>query len=67
MSLAEKLKPHVKSIEFASKCGDTAATQIIKLYEMHRNCPSDPGAPALCEAAFDDWMRARRKEANVNG
>ncbi len=60
MNLADKIKPHVPEIVAAHNAGDNAATQIITLYEMHRRSPSDPGAPALCEAAFDDWFRTRK-------
>lgn len=62
-SLAEKLKPHVSAIVAAHEGGDKSATHIIKLYEMHRTCPSDPAAPVLCEAVFDDWMKSRQQEA----
>lgn len=58
MTLADKLRPHVKDIKQAALAGDGAAQNIITLYQMHVACPADPGAPALCEAAFDEWMRA---------
>lgn len=58
-TLADKIRPHVKDIVAAHKAGDESATQIITLYEMHCRSPYDPGAPALCEATFDDWMKAR--------
>lgn len=57
MSLADKLRPYVSRIEAAIKAGDEKARQIVTLYEMHRASPSDPAAPALCEVAFDDWMK----------
>ncbi len=57
MSLADTLRPHVQAIQSAAKNGDMKAQQIINLYGMHCRCPSDPGAPALCQAAFDDWMK----------
>jgi hypothetical protein len=34
--------------------GDRKAQQVIDLYPMHCSCPNDPGAPALCETAFED-------------
>lgn len=62
MTLAEKLKPHVSKILAAHKAGDRSATNIITLYEMHRSCPNDPAAPALCEAAFTDWIKGESHE-----
>lgn len=59
MTLASRLKPHVATIEAAAAAGDQGAKQIIDLYQMHVRLPSDPGAPALCAAAFDDWLRKR--------
>lgn len=58
-TLADRLRPHVPAIVADAKAGDGRATQIITLYEMHRACPSDPGAPALCEATFEDWLKER--------
>lgn len=57
MTLADKLRPHVPAIELAASHGDAGAREIITLYQMHCACPSDPGAPALCEAAFDNWIK----------
>lgn len=57
--LTEELRPHVKEIEADAAAGDVLAKQIISLYGMYCRCPSDPGAPGLCRAAFDDWMRSR--------
>lgn len=57
MTLADKLKPYVAVIEAAAAAGDLGAKQIITLYQMHVRQPSDPGAPALCEAAFNDWRK----------
>jgi hypothetical protein len=56
-TIAQKLKPHVKAIEASASGGCQKAVEIIELYEMHRKSPSDPAAPALCEAVFDDWMK----------
>jgi hypothetical protein len=60
VKLADKLRPHVAAIEAASAAGDGMARNIISLYRMHMTCPGDPGAPALCEATFNDWMKERR-------
>jgi hypothetical protein len=57
-SLADKLRPQVLAIKDAAAAGDKGAQNIIKLYQMHVRCPSDPGAPALCEAAFDEWVKS---------
>lgn len=57
--LADRLRPHVPEIQSAAEQGDRGAQQIISLYEMHRRCPSDPGAPALCAAALDNWLSSR--------
>jgi hypothetical protein len=56
--LTEKLRPHVLQILADAERGNRKAQQIIDLHRMHCACPGDPGAPALCEAAFDDWRRA---------
>lgn len=58
--LTEKLRPHVQDIKDAAEKGDSTAQRIINLYRLHQDCPSDPGAPALCEQVFDDWMKDRR-------
>lgn len=57
--LTEKLRPHVRAIQDAAIAGDAKAKQVIDLYMLHVAQPSDPGAPALCHAAFDDWQRSR--------
>ena len=59
MSLADKLRPHVPEIQSQARGGNEKAARIIDLYQMHVACPSDPGAPALCEAAFDEWMKSK--------
>lgn len=59
MALADKIKPYRDELISAHNAGDESATQVIKLYQMHCASPSDPGAPALCEAAFDEWLEAR--------
>jgi len=57
--LTERLRPHVSALLAARKNGDQKAKQVIDLYGMHVRCPGDPGAPALCEAVFDDWILSR--------
>jgi hypothetical protein len=61
--LGDRLKPHVPAIEADAKAGNADAQQIISLYQMHVTCPHDPGAPALCAAAFDAWLRKRAEAA----
>jgi len=56
-TLADRLKPFVS--EIAAE-GDTLAQHIINLYRMFCACQSDPGAPALCEATFEDWLKTRQ-------
>lgn len=58
--LANKLRPSVAALKEAAAKGDKRAQRVISLYQMHVACPADPGAPALCEAAFDEWQQARR-------
>lgn len=63
MDITSRLKPHVADI-VADAAGDDErlsrmAQQIISLHRMHVSCPRDPGAPALCEAAFNEWVAAR--------
>lgn len=58
MTLAEKLKPYVSQIIASAAKGNGKAQMVISLYNMHRACPSDPGAPALCEMMFRDWLNA---------
>lgn len=58
-TLADKLRPYVPAIVDDAQNGNTNAQQIIALYRMHCDCPSDPGAPALCEAFFEDWKKGK--------
>ena len=67
MDITTKLKPHVKEIQ-ADVTGDDVelkkhAAAIINLHGLHVKCPGDPAAPALCEAAFDEWKAARAARA----
>jgi len=64
-TLAERLKPFVPEIQNSAAVGDTLAQQIINLYQMFCACPSDPGAPALCEATFEDWLKTRQDPQEV--
>lgn len=59
MTLADKLRPFVNELKEGAKNGNSYADQVIALYQMHCACPSDPGAPALCEEAFDRWKSDR--------
>ena len=59
MTLADKLRPHVAAIQQAAKDGDKRAAEIINLYQLHVAQPQDPAAPALCEAAFNDWLKSQ--------
>lgn len=56
-TLADKIRPFVNAISQSATAGDGNAKQVIALYKMHCSCPSDPGAPALCEAFFEDWKK----------
>lgn len=58
--LTEKLRPHVADLQNAAAAGDAGAQRVINLYRLFVACPADPGAPALCETVFDDWMAARK-------
>ena len=60
-TLADWLRPHVKDIEEAARAGDEDALAIIRLYEMHRAAPNDPGASSLCRTQFDEWMKKRNQ------
>lgn len=61
-TLADKLRPYVLAIQADAAKGNKAASETVSLYMMHCSCPSDPGAPALCEAAFGQWMKDRARE-----
>lgn len=55
-NITDLLRPHVPAIIKAASAGDPRAAQIISLHGMHVRCPQDPAAPALCQAAFEDWL-----------
>ena len=63
MTLSDKIKPFVQRIIDDANKGNAEAQQIITLHRMHVSCPSDPAAPALCEAAFDEWKKGVSDEA----
>jgi hypothetical protein len=60
--LTELLRGHRMALIKAANNDDMGAVQIIKLYQMHVDCPSDPGALALCEAALKNWLNSKRKK-----
>ena len=37
--------------------GDTLAASVLSLYDLHRKCPSDPGAYGLFIAAYSEWKK----------
>lgn len=53
--LTEMLRPHVIDLHRDAAKGNRCARHIIDLYEMHRSCPNDPCAFALCVAALAAW------------
>lgn len=55
-SLNDLLRPHVGKIMADAANGNETAKNIIALHRMYVTCSSDPGAPALCRAAFDEWL-----------
>ncbi len=57
--LVKTLRPHVDAIKSAAAAGDKRASQVISLYEMHRACPNDPGALALCGVVFADYLATK--------
>ncbi len=57
--LSDRIKPHVADIIASATAGDENAKQVITLHRMHVACPQDPGAPALCGAYFDAWLKSR--------
>ncbi len=59
--LTAKIKPHVPAIVKDAGNGCGKASNVITLYQMYIACPSDHAAPALCEAAFDDWFASAAK------
>lgn len=61
MTLADKIRDYVPSIQKDAANGCESARQIINLYKMHCACPGDPAAPALCEAAFNEWKLAKTR------
>jgi len=60
--LTELLRPHVAALKASAAMGNQAAQQVIDLYQMHIAARHDPGAPALCEAAFKQWQETQKPE-----
>ncbi|WP_276122679.1 hypothetical protein [Pararhizobium qamdonense] len=60
-ALNAKIKPYVDELDEAVEAGDATAIRIRKLYIAHVADPSDLEAPALCDAALDEWLKARTK------
>jgi hypothetical protein len=60
MTLADNIRPYVSEIVKEAADGKHDAREIIQLYQLHVACPQDPGAPALCEAAFNQWLEKRK-------
>lgn len=58
-ALTERLRPHVATLTAEAMLGDQQAQQVIDLYQLHVAAPQDPGAPALCHAAMDEWLKRR--------
>lgn len=65
--LTEKLRPHASDIKAAAYAGDAKAIEIIKLHRMWCDVPHDHAAPALCEAAFDEWINKRSRATDQQG
>jgi hypothetical protein len=61
--LCSRIKPYVTEIKKSANDGNVRAQEIISLYRLHVNCPTDPGAAGLCGAAFDEWLRQMKKAA----
>jgi hypothetical protein len=61
--LTEMLQPYVQRLQQGAAAGDKNAASVIDLYKLHCSCPSDPCAPALCEAAFTEWKRGQEETA----
>jgi hypothetical protein len=55
-TLADTLRPWVRSIQASASIGNKTASEIINLYEMHWVSPSDPAAAGLCRAALKEWL-----------
>lgn len=61
--ITDLLRPHVADLKADLDANNATVRQyaeaVISLHRMHVSFPSDPGAPALCEAAFEKWQQAR--------
>lgn len=58
--LSDRIKPYATEITRSAAAGNVRAKEVISLYRMHVNCPTDPGAVGLCTAAFDEWLQHRK-------
>ena len=62
--LDDLLRPHAKALEndvrFHGGKRAKMAEEVISLHQLHRACPSDPGAVGLCRAAFEEWQKVRK-------
>ncbi len=56
----QMIKPHAELIIAQAEAGDKTARAVIVYYEMHRACPSDPGAQAFLDLTFKQWMEEQR-------
>lgn len=56
-ALLRRLECHGSAVGTAARSGDADALQVVTLYKMLFDCPSDPGALGLCEAALDAFLR----------
>lgn len=59
MALADELHPYCSEIKRDAERGNRRAEQVLSMYQMHRECPSDPSAPTLCRFFFRDWLGKR--------
>jgi len=65
-TLADTLRPWVRSIQASASTGNKTASEIINLYEMHRRSPSDPAAVGLCRAALKGWLHEQSTNNRSN-
>lgn len=58
-NLTERIKPFVPDIIASAEAGCRLAKSVITFHRMWVSCPSDHAAPALCESAFDEWLKTK--------
>lgn len=56
IELTEKIKPHAVNIAKQANGGNSKAEAVISLHQM-LVAKAEPCALALCEAAFEDWLK----------